>query len=88
MAKTFKVVYANGHTVECTSRQWADAKNQHNYEGTRFFIKGEEVDAETYYQACEAGADAWFAKKTETHKRISVQHGVLPTSRVWIWVRK
>jgi hypothetical protein len=88
MAKSFSVHYPSGHKVECTSRQWAEAKHARNVDGARFFLNGSEVDATTYYAACEAGADAWFDRKCETHKKVSVQHGVLPTSRVSIWVRK
>lgn len=88
MAKAFAKTYSNGYTDEFRATDWAAAGNGGYVPGTRYFVRGKEVSWEEFDSAVDAARNAWWDKKESTHKKISVQHGVLPTSRVSIWVRK
>ena len=91
MAKAFKII-AQNNVYEFTARQYGDAASMASrasqIEGSEYFLKNVGVSCAEFIEACYAGIDAWYAKKEITHKRVSVQHGVLPTSRVTIWVKK
>lgn len=88
MAKAFAKIYSNGYTAEFRATDWAEAGSGGYIPGTRYFLRGKEVSWEEFNSAIDAARNAWWDKKESTHKKISVQHGVLPTSRVFIWVRK
>jgi hypothetical protein len=87
MMKHFTIVYNSEHAVEFTKAQCFAARNAVNYDGAEFFIKGVKVSAERFYDEVEAECDAKIAKKSETHKKITVNYGS-STSKVRVWVKK
>jgi hypothetical protein len=84
--KFYATTYSNGHTVETSICH--EARNFPNHGGQRFFLAGGEVTAARFYAVAETAVQDAYAKKCETHKRVSVQHGATHLSRVEKWVRK
>jgi hypothetical protein len=84
--KRYATTYSNGHTVETSSCH--EACNFPNHGGQMFFLTGKEVTATRFYAAAEAAVQDAYAKKCETHKRVSVQQGATQFGRVTKWVRK
>ena len=99
MTKHF-AVEINGTRQEFTARQDLDARyavqpyvDAYGFDGVeaagvRCFVKGDEVSAQDYLEACAQRFDDWYAKKLETHKRVRVLHGTSIACYVWKWVRK
>ena len=88
MAKTYAIELANGSRFEFTSKQCHEAFQYTRYEGSRYYLKGDEVEAADFIEAVQTGCDSWQAKKEETHKRIRVLYGSSVGCYVWKWVRK
>lgn len=55
-----------------------------------YFIDGKQVSAEDALNAVDNEKKAWFDKKSETHKQITVSKGATTLGNTYhrIWVRK
>lgn len=85
--KRYATTYSNGHTVESSSAH--EANNFGNYDDAQTFrLAGAPVTAAEFFAATTAAMQAAWDKKSETHRRVSVQHGATHLSRVEKWVRK
>ena len=87
MTKRYATTYSNGHTAETSSAH--EAHNFVNYDDAQTFrLSGLPVSAEEFFAATAAAMQTAWDKKTQTHRRVSVQHGATHLSRVKKWVRK
>ena len=87
MAKRYATTYSNGYTEQSSSPH--EARNFHYFDDAQTFaLSGKPVSAAEFYAAVDAAIGAAWVKKNETHKQISVQHGVTPFARVTKWVRR
>jgi hypothetical protein len=87
MAKRYATTYSNGHTVESGSAH--EAHNFGSYDDAQTFrLAGAQVGAAEFFAATAAAMQAAWDTKTETHRRVSVQHGATHLARVEKWVRK
>jgi len=53
-----------------------------------FYLNGKKSSGEQLLQAAEADRDAFWEKKNETHKQISVSTGITAFVKKTVWVRK
>lgn len=88
MTAKYSVEYANGFRQEFTGAQANQAKQVVNYDGSRFFLAGVEVDAAVWFSAVGSACDAAWAKKNETYKRVRVLYGSSSACYVEKWVRR
>lgn len=83
----YATTLTNGHTMETNSPH--EAQNFTHYStGQTFALFGKPVAADEFYVAVREAVESAWAKKCETHRRVSVQHGATHLSRVEKWVRK
>lgn len=87
MAKRYSTTYSNGYTEQSSDPH--EAWNFPNYDDAQTFaLSGKPASAAEFYAAAKSAIQAAWDKKNETHKLISVQHGVTPFARVTKWVRR
>jgi ribose 5-phosphate isomerase RpiB len=87
MAKRYATTYSNGCAIESSSAH--EARNFVNHDDAqKFFLSGKQVGAAEFFAAVDTAVQAAWDKKSETHKRVSVQHGATQFGRVTKWVRR
>ena len=87
MLKRYSTTYSSGHTVETNSPHEANNFVRHD-DAQTFRISGETVSAREFFAATKLAVQVAWNKKSETHRRVSVQYGATHLGRVEKWVRK
>jgi len=94
MTMKYRIEHASGDSKDYRATSWGEFRNdaaQCDGTGYTFFVDGESVSKKDALEAADAAADAHRAKKLETHREITIRHGVTrgaTKSYSKVWVRK
>lgn len=96
MAAFFKLIdTATLDEGEYRKTSWAEARNVvlgYVEAGLRYFVQGNEVSRDAFLDATYSVEEAAFNKKNQTHKQITISHGVCAgrstNAKSTIWVRR
>ena len=84
-------IHHDEQILSLRKNQWAEFKNLvFNCPSDHFFkVKGKRVESneEALLLATHVEQE-YFYRKNKTHKKISVQKGIIPSSRVNIWIKR